>query len=167
MLDCRRWDANLNLQKQQQEEEEEEGLEQPLKTTHQQEVEVFVDETCSLCEPPQACDRHRFAPGEKCDEVEPAAPVLSTCSGHPAENYKSTKRKQRRFHPLRGAGESGPPLTARRHLFMEASTSDPADCKLSGSDYLTMETCFYFPSAPVSPGGQRAADRRGRPWPLK
>lgn len=75
---------------------------------------------------------------------------LSTCSRQRAENNSSTERKQRGFHPLGGAGDRGPPLTARRRLFMEAPTSDPADCMLSGSDYLPMETCFYIPPAPVS-----------------
>lgn len=99
-----------------------------------------MGEPCSGWEPPW--DRRRFAP--PCEQVEPKHRALHL--------LRSPGRKQqalRGFHGLRGAGDRGRPLTARRRLFMEASTSDPADCTLSASDYLPMETCFYVPRAPV------------------
>lgn len=102
------------------------------------------------------CDRRRFPPGEKREEVEPAAALrrralhLSPPACRRAENNSSAERKRRGFYPSGGAGDRGPPLTARRRLFMEAPTCDPADCMLSGNDYLPTETCFYILPAPVS-----------------
>lgn len=99
------------------------------------------------------CDRHKFAPGEvlggqACGGAETpnSPPPVSTWQ----ESTAPAREGKRGFYHFGGAGDRGLPLTARRRLFMDAPTSALADCMLSGSDYLPMETCFYILPAPIS-----------------
>lgn len=115
-------------------------------------------------------DRHRFAPGEKCEEVEPVA-VL----------------KQRALHLLWSPGgkqqlcwENAKRLSSARRSRWPRSAPDSQAASVYGSFNLWPCRLHAFwewlfadgdmllhPPCPRQLGGQTAADSRGRPQPLK